>query len=91
MKGKEITISGKVQGVGFREFIRREVGKLGGLAGYAKNLKSGDVKVVISGEDKKIKTLVEKCKKGPLLAYVKNISVENIETEEDFDSFFVKP
>ncbi len=91
MKSKEILISGKVQGVGFREFIRREVGKIGGLVGYAKNLKNGDLKLLISGEEEKIKKLVEQCKKGPLLAYVKDISINDTETEEEFNSFFVKP
>ena len=50
MKYKKILILGRVQGVGFRDFLRREVSLIGGLVGYAKNLKDGNVEIVVSGE-----------------------------------------
>jgi len=90
MKCKRIVVSGRVQGVGFREFVRREVAALGGLAGYVKNLKGGSVEVVVSGEDEKIKQLAERCRRGPLLASISSVSVEDFEFDEDYDSFCVR-
>jgi len=45
---KHIFISGRVQGVGFRAFIRREAAVLN-IKGWAKNLVDGRVEVVIQG------------------------------------------
>jgi len=43
------TISGRVQGVWFRDSTRREALKLG-ITGYAKNLANGDVEVLAEGD-----------------------------------------
>lgn len=90
MRYKKIVITGKVQGVGFREFLRRQASVIGGLAGYARNLKSGEVEVLVAGEEEKIKKLVEKCRQGPLLSSVKGILVEDVDLDDEYDNFFVK-
>jgi len=90
MKYKRILISGRVQGVGFREFLRREVPALGGIVGYAKNLRDGTLEIVVKGDEEKIRKLVEKCKRGPLLSAIKDIKMEDIEIEDDYDGFIVR-
>ncbi len=90
MNYKKITITGNVQGVGFREFIRREASKIRGLAGYVKNLNSGNVVVVARGDEDKVKQLIEKCRRGPLLASVKDVSVDEIELDAEYNNFIVK-
>lgn len=90
MKYKRIVVSGRVQGVGFREFLRKEVTSIGGIIGYAKNLNNGNLVIVIKGEDDKIKNVIDKCRRGPLLASVQNVSVEEVELEDEFDSFIIK-
>jgi len=90
MKYKQILITGKVQEVGFREFLIKESSIIGGLAGYAKNLKDGSIEVVASGADEKIKKLIERCKKGPFLASVKSVDVQDVEMDENYDSFVVR-
>jgi len=90
MKYKRIIISGRVQGVGFREFLIKEASIIGGLVGYAKNLKNGNIEVIVSGTDDKIKKFVERCKRGPLLAAVKSVDVEDVDIDETYDSFFVR-
>jgi acylphosphatase len=42
------TVSGRVQGVGFRYFVRRQAEPLG-LAGTATNLRNGEVEVIVEG------------------------------------------
>lgn len=90
MKYKKILITGKVQNVGFREFLIKESSMIGGIVGYAKNLKDGNIEVVASGEDEKIKKLVERCKKGPFLSSVKSVDVQDVEMDENYDSFVVR-
>ena len=51
--------SGRVQGVGFRDFVCR-IGESIGLAGYAKNLADGTVEVVAEGEGAKIDELARR-------------------------------
>ena len=51
-------VSGHVQGVGFRYFVR-EVATRAGLAGSARNLVDGRVEVVLEGEDGAVRAAVE--------------------------------
>jgi acylphosphatase len=44
----EIVVEGRVQGVGYRNFVQRKAAKLG-LAGYVMNLKDGKVRVRVEG------------------------------------------
>jgi len=62
-------ISGKVQGVGYRAFVRRKAQELG-LTGYAENLPDGRVEVVAEGEEEDLKLLLHFLKRGPRLAEV---------------------
>src|SRR6185437_8958613 len=47
---RRFTVTGHVQGVGFRWFVARHARSLG-LSGYARNLDDGRVEVVASGEE----------------------------------------
>ena len=49
----KLIASGRVQGVGFRDFCCR-IGDLLSLAGYAKNLHNGTVEIVAEGDVEKI-------------------------------------
>ncbi len=87
MNYKQFIISGKVQGTGFREFVRK---KGVDLFGYVRNVKNGDVEVIVKGDQKKVEELLKSCRKGPFLASVKDVKVSEIEIDEEYDSFFVK-
>lgn len=70
---KRYVISGKVQKVGYRNWIRRQAGKYK-LHGYTRNLNNGSVVVVVAGDDKDIINDFKKiCYKGPKNAKVTNI------------------
>jgi acylphosphatase len=62
----KVTVSGIVQGVGFRYFIAR-IAKDLGLTGYAKNLFNGDVEIVAEGRNEFLEELIKKAKEGPRL------------------------
>lgn len=66
-------VSGKVQKVGYRVWIRRQAIRKG-LHGYTRNLKNGKVVVVVGGHDKEeIEKFKVTCSKGPAKAKVKRV------------------
>jgi acylphosphatase len=77
MKHLNITISGKVQGVGFR-FSARNAANLYGIKGNVKNLINGDVYIEAEGNDEQLNLFITWCYNG--VSYAK---VENIDIEED--------
>ena len=68
-------ISGRVQGVGFRAFVRRNALDRD-LRGYAENLDDGRVEVVAEGNEDDLEDLLVKLKMGPAHADVDDIEVE---------------
>lgn len=71
-------VSGKVQKVGYRNWIRTRAVKQG-LHGYTRNLKDGKVVVVVGGNEKEVKDFKKVCERGPKRAEVKEV------TELDWD------
>src|SRR5690625_1419197 len=66
-------VSGKVQKVGYRAWIRRQAVRRG-LHGYTRNLKNGRVVVVVgSHEQEKVKRFKKICAQGPARAQVKRV------------------
>lgn len=86
MKRVHVLISGKVQGVGFRASTRRRAKNLE-LAGWVKNTEDGKVEAVFEGEDDNVEEMLDWCRKGPSIAKVVNVDVEEEEPEilEEFD------
>lgn len=80
-----IYISGTVQGIGFRQFLKYNAKKLN-LKGWVKNLPDSRVEAVFAGDQANIKTMVEFSRKGPFIAEVKKVEVDEI-PDQDFDSF----
>lgn len=69
---KMYVIKGKVQNVGYRNWIRRQAIQAD-LHGYAQNRSNGDVHVVVSGSKENIFNFMEICKKGPRKARVDEV------------------
>ncbi|MBS3104870.1 acylphosphatase [Candidatus Woesearchaeota archaeon] len=85
MKCTHLIVSGRVQGVFFRDNTRRKAKELG-LTGYAKNLENGNVEVVAEGNEEKIKELIEFMRESPGVAKVKGIEIKHKEPE-NFKNF----
>ena len=90
MKQVHLLISGFVQGVGYREFVKSEAKKLG-ITGWTRNLSDQRVEVIAQGIDADLKKIIELCEKGPFLSEVKNVSVEWQEVSELFSNFEKRP
>jgi acylphosphatase len=85
---KHIFISGRVQGVGFRAFTRKEASSRG-IKGWVKNLADGRVEIIIQGEREDIKDMIKRIKEGPSFARVDDIEISDEEIE-NFDRFEVR-
>jgi acylphosphatase len=68
-------ISGRVQGVGFRYWVRDHAARLG-LKGWTRNLESGIVEVVAVGPPDALGRLLGLLHEGPALAWVERVNVE---------------
>lgn len=80
-----IIVIGRVQGVGFRQFIKSSAIKLN-IKGWVKNLPDRSVEAMLAGSTENLKKMTEKCRKGPFLAEVKDIKIEDLEDQE-FEDF----
>lgn len=86
MKQVHLLISGFVQGVGYREFVRSNAKKLG-LTGWTRNLSDRRVEVLAQGVEEDLKKLIVLCEKGPFLAEVKSIAIDWQEPVDQLNSF----
>ena len=73
-------VSGRVQGVFFRESTRRQALKLG-IDGHAINLADGRVEVLACGPEPQMDQLVEWLQVGPEYASVSDVEIEKLETQ----------
>jgi acylphosphatase len=67
-----VRVSGLVQGVGFRWFVRERARRLG-LAGWVRNLPDGSVEVMASGDAGQLDLLREELRRGPQGAAVASL------------------
>ncbi len=67
-----VRISGRVQGVGFRWFVREEARRLG-LSGWVTNLETGQVEVRAGGEPSSLERLRRALQVGPSGAAVERL------------------
>ena len=75
IKHYDITITGKVQNVGFRFYAQKTAHELE-VTGFVKNLKNGSVYIQAEGEEESLKAMVEWCHKGPPWASIETVTVE---------------
>jgi acylphosphatase len=67
-----VRISGRVQGVGFRWFVREEARRLG-VSGWVTNLRTGEVEVHAGGEPSSLDRLRRALQVGPAGAQVERV------------------
>ncbi len=65
-------ISGRVQGVWYRAWTRKEAASLG-LDGWVRNLPDGSVEALFAGPDETVREMIARCRQGPPAAQVTDI------------------
>ena len=81
-----ITITGRVQGVGFRESMR-VVAQALEINGWVRNVDDGSVEATTQGNEYAIEQLVAWCHNGPPGANVKFVNAELVDSSETFIAF----
>ena len=83
-----IFISGKVQGVFFRQALK-VIAKKNNVSGWVRNLIDKRVEAMLEGYNKSVNLVVEWAKIGPANSHVDNIEINNEEFKNEFSTFEV--
>jgi acylphosphatase len=75
MTAKRLTIAGRVQGVGFRDWMVERAEALG-LSGWVRNRRDGSLEALVYGEQAAMEEFLRACRRGPRLAEVLAIEEE---------------
>ena len=86
MNALHITIFGRVQAVGFRDWMKDQAEKRG-LFGWVRNASDGSVEAFIQGEDESLNDLLAFSWEGPDLADVEDVLTQDTKVDESFNSF----
>lgn len=82
MNAKRLTIAGRVQGVGYRDWMVEKARVLG-VSGWVRNCPDGRVEALIAGDQAAVEEIARLCRRGPRLAEVSSISEELAEPPEE--------
>ncbi len=83
-----VFVSGRVQGVYFREYTRREAEKVG-VTGWVRNLWDGRVEAVFEGPRSAVEHMVRWCHRGSPRARVDHVEVHYEPCTGEFTRFRV--
>ena len=82
-----ITITGTVQGVGYREFVKKNAEQCA-VEGTIKNSENGSVIICACGLSENLDKLIDNLYKGSSKSEIKDISIEPFMKDKDFRSVF---
>ena len=75
-----LTITGRVQGVGFRDWTMTTARRFG-LSGWVRNRTDGAVEALIVGDDNAVGEMIDACRRGPTMARVDNVDIEPVDLD----------
>ena len=82
MKAKQVVIQGRVQGVGYRDWMVAQARSLG-VAGWVRNRADGAVEALVYGDIDAVEELLRACRRGPRLASVSRIEEDWADPPEE--------
>ena len=84
-----LVVRGRVQGVGFRFFVRQHARDLG-LTGWVKNLPDRNVEIYAEGEKETLDTFISDMREGPTFSHVSDIDIDWLEPSGRFSGFDIR-
>jgi len=81
---RHLIVRGRVQGVGFREYLRREAKGLN-VTGWVRNRRDGTVEAMLYGSPEDVAKILDWARHGPPSARVTSIEVK--EASGEFETF----
>jgi acylphosphatase len=86
-----LVITGRVQGVGYRDALRNEAQRRG-IAGWVRNRRDGSVEAVLRGTQDAVDAAIAWAREGPALAQVLEVRTRpGTESENTDGNFEVRP
>jgi len=85
-----IWVKGRVQGVGFRAHVEYGARRIGGLAGWVRNVGLKTVEAIVEGERENVERFIEMMKQGPSVSRVDECTVEWEDVTGEFREFGVR-
>lgn len=89
MKRLHAIISGRVQGVFYRNFVRTQADRLQ-VTGWVRNLPDDTVEVMAEGEDSALEALVSRLEIGSPESYVEEVRITYATASGEFFQFQVR-
>lgn len=86
-KSVRLYISGTVQGVFFRAFVKENAERYN-VKGFVRNLEDSRIEVFLEGNSESVNKMIELCKQGPKHSQIQNIEIKP-EKFQDFKTFKV--
>lgn len=83
-----ISVSGRVQGVGYRYFIVRAAHGLS-LTGIVRNMPDGSVEIESEGDRNSLEKLIAACWQGPAMSVVRDVNVDWSVATGGFKDFII--
>jgi acylphosphatase len=85
---RRYNVSGRVQGVGFRNYVEQVAGNIG-VAGYVRNRRDGRVEVLAMGSPEQLNELRLALERGPMMSRVDGVAEEADTVEARYLGDFV--
>jgi acylphosphatase len=83
---RQLTIRGRVQGVGYRDAMAHAATLLG-VAGWVRNRRDGTVEALVQGDADAVESLMAWCRRGPAAARVTDIETLAVDVDPALDAF----
>ncbi len=87
---RRVTVSGRVQMVGFRAFAVMRARELG-LRGWVRNTESGALEAVVEGGEVQVGAFIQHLGRGPAAAEVRAVDVAAEPADQELGDFTVTP
>ena len=75
LQARRFVVTGRVQGVGFRNYVEHTAGKIG-VQGYVRNRRDGSVEVLAMGKAEQLSQMRAALQKGPMMSWVARVGEE---------------
>ena len=85
-----LTVSGRVQGVGFRWFTEREAVRRD-IRGFVRNLEDGRVEILAQADPPALEEFCARIRRGPAASRVERVETRSVDVDPGLSSFRVKP
>ena len=86
IKEIECLVRGRVQGVMYRDFARRQA-RQRSISGTVQNLSDGSVKVIAQGDEPSLQEFIARLRRGPFLSHIGSIEVLWRAATDQLDGF----